>query len=590
MTNLYLLKDIDFTKDYGNVVDFDNVEMQHSYFLSKQLGGYSSEANYIRGERESIKVAIPQIVAQEYSYMMFTNTTPSGEERTYYCFIDQVNYVQPDVSQVFFTVDVWQTYLFDFEIKEAFIDREHQDRWTSDNKPIFNLELEDIDLGSEMEVVDINVINNEENIVWYEIVTTDSLSTSTDGDFHSFVANVGQPFYTYFVAVRKTSLFPVRIKTGTKLEEQELIPILDYFLSSTEFGNILASNPKIVSVRLKPYAPFNYTVKQYNGEDYVDTNQTIKEVKGSDTYSGKVINYTGDVERTTIGTLSILYENNLDKGIPRDIRNETKLLTYPYTNILITNNQHEPLVIKPQYLKDEMKIKYVASIGFQSKSKIYVDNYLGDNGKMFGKTNSSIGELPLVNDQYLTYMANNKASSVSGLAVSGASVVGGTGTIVAGLGKVAGFGLGLSYLGIGMAVSGAVNIINELSKRQDLKEMPNDIKEMGNNLIFDLIDDNLYYRVVKQELVRQIKQKVYDYFYRFGYKANKFGIPNLRSRYYFNFIKTIDISIAGNINNSVREELIGIFNRGTTIWHDRIDNDVVIHQHDLENVEVSLIG
>ena len=43
-------------------------------------------------------------------------------------------------------------------------------------------------------------------------------------------------------------------------------------------------------------------------------------------------------------------------------------------------------------------------------------------------------------------------------------------------------------------------------------------------------------------------QKLYNYFYHYGYKANIFKSPNIRSRYYFNYIKTIGVNIKSNID------------------------------------------
>jgi len=183
-SSLYLLRDIDFPRDYSAVVDFDNINLQRLYFQSRRVTGFPTEYNYIRGETQSVRVEIPQIEVQKYSYFEFTNTTPDGKMKTYYAFIDDVRYLDPSTSQILFTIDVWQTYLFDYEIKDSFIDREHQNRCTSDFKPIFNTEIENIEVGSDYEIIESRLIENGNGgqygeywtqIYWLEIIATEAI-------------------------------------------------------------------------------------------------------------------------------------------------------------------------------------------------------------------------------------------------------------------------------------------------------------------------------------------------------------------------------------------------------------------------------
>jgi MoaA/NifB/PqqE/SkfB family radical SAM enzyme len=54
----------------------------------------------------------------------------------------------------------------------------------------------------------------------------------------------------------------------------------------------------------------------------------------------------------------------------------------------------------------------------------------------------------------------------------------------------------------------------------------------------------------------------------YGYKTNELKIPDLRSRQYWNYIKTINISIQGQMPEADRLRLCNIFDNGVTIWHD----------------------
>ena len=58
-----------------------------------------------------------------------------------------------------------------------------------------------------------------------------------------------------------------------------------------------------------------------------------------------------------------------------------------------------------------------------------------------------------------------------------------------------------------------------------------------------------------------------DYFSRFGYKVNRYKIPELRSRENFNYVKTNECYITGAIPNEAIENISSAFDNGITLWH-----------------------
>jgi hypothetical protein len=53
----------------------------------------------------------------------------------------------------------------------------------------------------------------------------------------------------------------------------------------------------------------------------------------------------------------------------------------------------------------------------------------------------------------------------------------------------------------------------------------------------------------------------------FGYKVNRVGVPNLKTRQKWNYLKTVNASVYGEIPHEDMDELQNIFNTGITIWH-----------------------
>ena len=74
---------------------------------------------------------------------------------------------------------------------------------------------------------------------------------------------------------------------------------------------------------------------------------------------------------------------------------------------------------------------------------------------------------------------------------------------------------------------------------------------------------SFYKMCIKQEYARIID----DYFSMYGYKVNSVKIPNVTGRSTWNYVKTIDCNITGNIPQQDLQEIKNIFDNGVTFWH-----------------------
>ena len=68
--------------------------------------------------------------------------------------------------------------------------------------------------------------------------------------------------------------------------------------------------------------------------------------------------------------------------------------------------------------------------------------------------------------------------------------------------------------------------------------------------------------------IREEYAKVCDNFLTmFGYKVNRVGLPHLHVRQYYDYIKTIDVNIEGDIPEFDLNEIRKMFNNGIRFWH-----------------------
>ena len=624
-STLYLMKNVDLDPNYNYTIDFDTIEAQNAYFDSK-----ISEALDVNEGYSQIKFDEPIKVYQNIdelfgvNYLRFEN-----HNKTYYAFIVNKKWVSDTCTALEFKLDVYQSFMFDFEIDETFIEREHQDRYernTSESVPLalyekYNIQPENIELGKNYKQIDKRVFSR--SIVWVQYLCTQSVSKATTSHPASSSDpatwnNFQYPLYLNGVPTELYSyIYPYEYDSSTK----KLTAMSNVYAVSGECKEVFLAKPDFfennsacIAKRILPYLPFDFSVYEHEGRKRISFEGGY-EINTQEQYHGRhtiELSYTrnnefGGVDLNYFGgnilTMSYI-SGEVDVGIIdnsnyivkeedtpninnlKNIKFETKLKTYPYSMNYITNNQTNPLLVEQQYRHKYFATSIKMAVDYSAfyKTKLYLMGGLGDKGDMNNIIDNSINELPLKTSAYLDYMASNKTSATTGVAVNlGAGVA----TMV----------LGIATGGVGFAVAGAqaialgAQIANQVTKIQDLKNTPDNLRQSGNNAFLNVVNNELFYYYASYEIEDEFKQRAFNYFYRFGYKCNNFKKPNVRSRYYFNYIKTLGANIKSNIDNTYKTQLMEIFDRGITIWHYR-DNTTFkgVNNYDYENVEMNLIG
>lgn len=618
MTKFELLENVNFDNSYQNVIDFDSSEQQDLYFENMVVESFD-DFTVIR-QNEEIKIE-KNVNAINSNYCRYTNTI-DGVEKTFYAFILSKEYVNPEITRLTLEVDVWQTYLFDYKIKQSFIDRQHKDRFQIENKgikPKYDLIKENIDAGSEYDLLSSEKIldKDKRDLVWYCILvkkpvnygsysSTDP-STFKNANFSLSINNMGTRMYCYIAP--NTYVGDPYVYTydaqGNKVALNSASSMVSLFWDSNE----------TVSIKALPYCPIKHRIDE-NGVYIFDENYdgTVAKSIGwnvavplnnenfkvpwenhSDGYPvsnhggwtlqvSKFNNKTENIDIHSFNKIDFIPDIlKFDINEPVDIEKETKLHTFPFEFIQLSNYQTNPLKLKIENLPDTCKVKFRQNLDIIPKSKIWVENYNNEvDGKENSVINSTLEEVTLWNDAFQDYMSRHRASATTGVALN---VLAGAGMLALG---VATGGVGL-LAGIGTAVGIGTKIANEFVQREDLKQTPDNIQKLGNNLTFDLMDDNIKYLLRHFRIKEQFRNSIFKYLSTFGYKSNSFEIPDTRSRYYFNYIKTIGVNIVGNISNNSLQKLKDIFDNGVTIWHFRNEETFKgLFNYELENLEMSI--
>lgn len=120
-SEIYLLKDVPFSPDYQNTGLFATKTAQETLFKQKAFY-HAEECTYIR-ETGVIRLEIPIATAYQCNYMMYRNT--NFYDKWFYAFCTGVRYVNNTTSEFTFSLDIMQTWLFDYSLKECFVERAH---------------------------------------------------------------------------------------------------------------------------------------------------------------------------------------------------------------------------------------------------------------------------------------------------------------------------------------------------------------------------------------------------------------------------------------------------------------------------------
>lgn len=121
-TTIYLLKNIPLNKSYEHTVYYPDKDAQAQAFMAYKkytLTDYS----YQRSQLGTIRVALKYEQLIDCNYLMFKNT--NFENKWFYAFITGIGYVSNDVTDVYYDLDVMQTWCYDYEFMPTFVDRQH---------------------------------------------------------------------------------------------------------------------------------------------------------------------------------------------------------------------------------------------------------------------------------------------------------------------------------------------------------------------------------------------------------------------------------------------------------------------------------
>lgn len=539
--------DIRLDDNYENSINFETRESQTNYFTGLTPVHVMTGATRVR--EGVISVNALSDVLLNCNYMMFQNTGFSN--KWFYAFIHNVEYVNNNMSYVYYTIDDMQTWgLFDVTLEQCFIEREH----TRTDGLFEHLIPEGMGSNEYVRGTQLtqNLFGNSQNggmdII---LLASEYLDYEEDPDTHELVPT------KYDAKVMRSN----GMVSGLDIKGEKVIN----YDGSTD-GQSLANLNKYIADMTKEQAKDSILTL------FCFPHHLVNHNAGTDTPANPI---TALMPTVWTGALP-----TFNGYVPRN----NKMYNSPYVLITITTFDGQVLVLQPEYFDANEGIReydILPNVSANPSITIVVKNYknLVHNYEK-SLTIDSFPQIAWNNDGYSAWVAsgglekiNNQTSSniLSSITNVGVSALEGglAGAAIGSIGGPIGAAGGLAAGVIGGGVKAGINIgksiQDEMTVEKYAKTLPNEIHGTSNPTPFFTNNDMKIVSSI-ETVNSDIAKSIDDYFTMFGYKVNKLGVPNRHNRSKFTYIKTKGAKVHGTAPADAIARIQEIYNTGIRFW------------------------
>lgn len=178
-SDIWILKDIPLDNTYQHTLYWDmnstGKRNQYEYFsaFSKRVKVFNYQT-YQRSNRGKVRVEADADSLYEANYMMFRNS--NFGDKIFYAFITAIDYINNNVTEISYEIDVIQTWYFDYNLRTCFIERMH----TDSDEVGENIIAEPVNVGEYIYPSEIGkILNTDDMVIIIAIVDTGVGTTGT---------------------------------------------------------------------------------------------------------------------------------------------------------------------------------------------------------------------------------------------------------------------------------------------------------------------------------------------------------------------------------------------------------------------------
>lgn len=605
--------------DMKDTLNFESQSAQRAYFESTVIKSFDN-STYIRKE-SGLRVNCNIEEIRNCNYLYFRNTGFS--DQIFYCFITDMRYLNENSTYLEIEEDPWQTWYWAIHWHPCLVEREH----VKDDTIGANLYPEGLEIGDDYVIARAQTFGpsgdywgTEENqLRFYDtsvVYFVTQISLDNDNASLSGVPETmselgrcynGEHSGCWAIVENQTwDLSNRRIKAGLA-QVYNFAGIGEAIVNAYAIPKALAAKIVYVPSDNPTYAGFTMTgMNKKTNLSYAASSLYMV----NPSYYSQLIDVFNFYRLRKFGAYTP--HNN-------------KLLTYPYTFMHLTNNAGASTDYKYEDFtnegysdleEDENNPKFLCSfalyfsLGSNGSMKVvplgtggnpvlnYGTNELSNtykgivtmcynNGTVpdrsgggsdpyqiqeitdtsfepsqvtsYGLTGAKFPTVSWNNDSYTNWLTQNGVNIQTSYAKS----------IVSGVSGILGRG---ESADVNDLASPAGNLLNtaltNYAAIETAQNQPNTAEGSVNSgdVVFGTTHGD--YTMYQLRIREQYAKVIDEYFDRFGYKVNRLKIPEVDSRLYWNYIKTVEANITGYMPQKALNTLRKCLNRGITIWHD----------------------
>ena len=511
--------------DSNNEITFADATAQYNYFYSLPKLEYSG-MTYIRKDgvirvdtKPSESTTPPSTTPSQsvptyedllqYNFCMYQNTHFSN--KWFYAFITDITWINPSMTEIKIETAYFQTWQFDLVFANSFIEREHVDDDTIGNHTI----PEGLELGEYAQAV------NPEN-------------------------------------------FALSGESWICCGMTELPPAFQYINDDRMYNGIYSGLTYIVFKDADDCSAWIHACDDAGKADAIDCLFMIpKELCYNPSWiSGTMGDYSFDFTwiddstgaETLLSITNVVTPSRLNYTYtPKN----NKLFVYPFSYMNITNNAGTDVVFRYEDFKDNIAtFKVLGTVTPGCSIKLIPLNYKRayDDSTMYSFNFGMMGgKYPICSwnsDVYTNWLTQQSANMYVGQVRDELSIVG-----------------SLATGNVGGVISSFENIQDRMVEKYQHSLIPNQAKGNTNSGDVTFSSGNLRFTCYHMSIKKEYAEAIDSFFNMFGYKVNRLGTPHLHVRTYYDYIKTIEVNIEGNVPENDLTKIREMFNRGIRFWH-----------------------
>lgn len=369
-SKIYLLKGLEIDAMNNTFWGaFDTPEKQFNFFINNYDHIVFENYTY---QRKDGTVVVPGIYddLRLYNYLIYQNGDTGNKSKWIYCFITSIGYLNDNATSISFETDVIQTWRFEIEenFMESYIAYEHRPQYydTGDGvyRPCINTQPENIEIGTDL-ISDQQYLMDPTNNTSFAIIGMTCDMTGADSYVNPQLGTPSQINYYIFPFSRYTGTNITSLKIGSSSGPTVTITGLSTILNAIRKNEKLVG--KCVSIVVTNSIP-GLVIE--DGEIVIKRDLFSGEKQGD--YQILTYKATNINNMVTSYDLSAFPKTNV-YDIPGFIgyTQFTKLYTYPYSYLVLSDNNGTSKIFKNE-LWEDMKNAQFIYVGSPNSSKMNV--------------------------------------------------------------------------------------------------------------------------------------------------------------------------------------------------------------------------